>query len=406
MKRILFCDDEPNVTDGLKRMLRRYRREWDMAFVNSGREALERMARDRFDVLVTDMKMPGMDGVELLERVKENHPETVRIVLSGYSELEASLRAVPVAHQFLTKPCEPDVLRSVVERALALQNLLDEDRLKKVLGGIQTLPSLPKVYHELSAALVDPEVEVEKIAALVEQDPAVSMKVLQLVNSSFFALPHPVADMKQAVAYLGMNMLRNLVLALGVFQELRSEDERVHGFLQKTQEHSMLTARIAEKLIRKRSQAKNVAEFAFMAGLSHDIGRMVLALSFGEGYEEVMAFEAAGEWFVADREEEILGVSHAEVGGYLLGLWGLPYPVVEAVANHHRPSRVPAEGYDTLAAVHCADILAHLVTGQDGSAPEDHLDRVFLERVGGLDDLDGDLALARELSATVAGPVG
>ncbi len=119
-KTVLFVDDELNVLEGLRTRLHRQRSKWEMVFVQSGREALERLAQGDVDVLVTDMRMPEMDGVTLLKRAQEEYPRVVRIVLSGHAELEAALRAIHVAHQFLSKPCEAGVIENVVERAVLL----------------------------------------------------------------------------------------------------------------------------------------------------------------------------------------------------------------------------------------------------------------------------------------------
>ncbi len=365
MKRILFCDDEVKITDGLRRMLRRQRKEWDMVFVNSGREALEAMAKQHFDVLVTDMRMPGMDGAELMLKVQAMYPGTVRIVLSGYSEVEAALRAVPVAHQFLTKPCDPEVLKSIVQRACALHALLEDSKLQGILGGIDSLPSLPKHYHMLTKALADPEVDVEELASIVEQDAGISLKILQLVNSSFFALSQTISDISQAISYLGTNMLRNLVLGVEVFRGFKECDPKVAEAISKEQQHALLVSRIAQKIMQRMDKDRTLSEHAFIAGMMHDIGRMIMAIHLPEQFNETNRLvEKEGGW-VFPYEEKIMGVTHAEVGAYLLGLWGMPYPVVEAVANHHHPSRVSARRFDALAAVHLADSLAYGIEGSD-----------------------------------------
>ena len=95
------------------------------------------------DVIVTDMRMPAMDGAKLLEIVSGQWPEAIRIVLSGYAELEQTVRLVPFAHQYLSKPCQPQQLENVIERCLLLHELLNQPHLRAIVGRIRKLPSLP-----------------------------------------------------------------------------------------------------------------------------------------------------------------------------------------------------------------------------------------------------------------------
>ena len=380
-KKILFVDDEQRVLDGLQRMLHARRGEWEMTFVDGGQAALDALDQAPFDVIVSDMRMPGIDGATLLGRVQAEHPSTVRIVLSGHAELEAALRAVPVAHQFLCKPCQAETLREVVTRACGLQALLDDATLQETLGGIDTIPALPRVYNELVAALADPEVALADVAAIVEQDLGITAKILQLVNSSFFGIKRRIADIRQATACLGTTMIRNLALSVEVFRAFEGT-ALPRGFsLEEEQAHANLTARIARNLV---AGDKAQSESAFLAAVLHDLGRLILATKLPEVYQRAVA-ASHGERPSCETEEAQNGVSHAEIGAYLLGIWGMPYTVVEAVANHHHPARVRHESFDVLSAVHVADALAHEVSG--ATAPE--LDLDYLDSLGVVDQLPG-----------------
>ena len=131
---VLFVDDEPNVLDGLRRSLRGFRREWDMRFAPGGAAALAILGEAQADVVVSDMRMPGMNGDELLAEVRRRHPQTVRIVLTGECAREAMTRVTTLAHRVLTKPCDPDELRSAIQQAFALQGLLLGPHLGAVVG--------------------------------------------------------------------------------------------------------------------------------------------------------------------------------------------------------------------------------------------------------------------------------
>lgn len=376
MKHILFVDDEQRILDGLRRMLFHKNGEWTMVFAPGGAEALAALAQTPFDVIVTDMRMPQIDGATLLQRVKTTYPSVVRIVLSGHTELEAALRSVPVAHQFLTKPCDAGTLEEVVNRACQLQSLLNDTEVKKIAGGIDRLPALPKTYQALTAALINADTTVKEIAAIVEQDIAISAKVLQLANSAFFGLSRRVTNITTAVTYMGLNMLKNLALSVEVFRSF--DDHAALGIsLEQVQIHSLRCAHVAKRLLKDQRQAED----AFMAGLLHDVGKLLLAAHLPDKCAPIAHQAQTTQQPLHIVEQNAWGVTHAEIGAYLLGLWGLPYPIIEAVANHHAPARVPHTTFDTLSAVYVADRL--LQAGD--TAPETVLDMTYLDALGVVD---------------------
>lgn len=392
MKHIIFVDDEPRILHGLQRMLRGQRHEWEMTFVESGADAMDHLRSHQVDVIVSDMRMPVMDGAALLSLVQEQFPDVVRIVLSGHADMEAAMRALPVTHQFLSKPCDSDKMVAVISRACELMTQLNNDKLKSTIGKIDTLPAVPRVYQELSRSLADPEVAIEDIAAIVSKDVSISAKILQLVNSSFFGLASEITSMEQATSYLGLNMLRSLVLATEVFTGFASNRSLDVAWLEAEQQHVTLTARIARELVDDVSEKAD----AYMAAMLHDIGKLILATSIPASFEQALISSEQNGVALYQAEEEVNGVSHAEVGAYLLGLWGMPYPIVEAVANHHHPRRVPHDELGILGAVHIADTLAHDQLGQHQRA---HLDEIYIESIGCADQIDAWHELAASLVA-------
>jgi len=366
MRRVLFVDDEPRILEGLRRMLRPQRHEWEMAFAPGGEAALAMLEATPFDVIVSDMRMPGMDGAALLHRVREVFPQMVRIVLSGHTELSTALRVVPVAHQFLAKPCDAEMLRVAIERACHLKALLSDDSIRRTVTALGDLPSVPRTYEALTLALADPDVSLQKVARIVEQDVGVSAKVLQLVNSAFFGISHSMTNIQSAVSYLGINTLKNLVLSLEIFRAFKPERELPGFSLEGLQHHAQLVAHIAARL----PVPKHLTDIAVVAGMLHDVGKLILAWKLSERFEKKLAEAQEAHCPVYTVEERADGFSHAEIGAYLLGLWGLPYSVVEGVALHHGPNRVPHQSFDAVSAVYIANLLAHeLEASSGGEAP-------------------------------------
>jgi len=355
MKRILFVDDEPRVLKQVCEILAPQEGQWEMEFAQGGEHALKLLEAASFDVIVSDIKMPGMDGAALLNAVCQTHPGIVRIVLSSQNELEGALRAVPVAHQFLVKPCDLNTLRVAIERATSLSGLLSSKLLASIVGSVRDLPVLPRTYLALRQALANPETSIKQIVRIVEQDVAVSAKILQIVNSSFFGLPREISTVRTAVSFLGIDMVQNLVLSAEVFRVFE-QAAAIPGFsFEELHAHSQLVAKIAAQI----PASSHVRGVAIVAGLLHDVGKLVLATRSRNHFVRAIsgAREEARPLFSV--EEELIGVSHAEIGAHLLGIWGLPSPIVEAVAHHHHPERVPQEALDAIAIVHIANFLAH-----------------------------------------------
>jgi len=375
-------DDEVLVLQGLQRMLRPMREDWDMEFVESPEEALARMKEVSFDVVLSDMRMPGMNGAEFLSEVMGAYPETIRFILSGQVDPKLVFMCIGAAHQVLTKPCDPATLKSVVLRATKLGAALQSDTIKQIVGRMDRLPSIPALYVELVELMHDPEVSIDDVGTLISKDIAMTAKVLKLVNSAFFGIQRRVASTADAASYLGVDMIRSLVLSIHAFSQFESVD--MEGFCMETLwTHSVQTAAAAKVIARVEGAGKQLYDDAFAAGMLHDVGKLVLAANFQEQYREVLQLIKNKNMGCCTAEQQVFGASHADVGGYLLGLWGLPAPVVDAIALHHVPDCLGQASFTPLAAVHAANALVHRTRGAGaGASSEEVLDLAYLAELG------------------------
>jgi len=379
-KRILFVDDEPMLLNGLERSLHGMRKEWEMEFASGGKQALEALARAPFDVVVTDMRMPEIDGAQLLGQIKNKYPNTIRFVLSGQSDRETILRSIGPTHQYLSKPCDVEELKQKVAQAFGLRELLENPTLKEIVSRMATVPSLPSLYVRLTEALSQTDITVAKIASIIKQDMGMTTKVLQLVNSAFFALPSHISSAHQAVSLLGVDNIRAVVLSVHVFSELEGDPDR---HLAELWPHSLRTALFARAIVRSEHSPQAVEDDTFAAGLLHDVGRLVLASACREQYTQVSERLREAKTSRADAESQTFGCTHSEVGAYLLGLWGLPDSVVQAVAWHHQPSRSNISRFAPVIAVHVADAYHHRLHDPDYKVAA--LDESLLARLGLID---------------------
>ena len=379
-RRILFVDDEPNLLMGLQRVLRPMRSVWEMQFVSSAEEALRALANQTFDAVVTDMRMPGMTGAELLDKVREQSPHSVRIVLSGQSDRESILQSIAPAHQFLAKPCDPELLKSVLKRALGLTDLLENEPLQRFISRLTCIPSLPLLFEEVTRELRSSEPSASRLGELIAQDMAMTAKLLQMVNSAVYGVRAQVSEPKQAVLLLGLDTIQAMVLSLSIFSAF---DPRLLGPVQAERlwEHSVAVSASSRAIAEIEGIAGRALAPYRSAGLLHDIGKLIMAAADPKEYRRIEDIAIATATDQCQVEAQVWGCTHAQVGAYLLGIWGLPEAIVEAVAWSHNPSASPVTEFSPLAAVHVASALDAQVRPEYKQS-DSEVDEVFLERIG------------------------
>jgi HD-like signal output (HDOD) protein len=354
-KKILFVDDEPNILDGLRRMLRSLRADFDMYFAAGGQEALELMGKDRFDVVISDMRMPGMDGAQLLETIQKEYPHTIRIMLTGQADEDSILRTVGVVHQFLAKPCDPEKLKTILAQTSALQDIMSDGRLKDLVSRLGTLPSLPTVYAKLQKAIASPDVAISEVMGIIEQDIAMSAKVMQLVNSAFFGIYKKVESPGRAVALLGLDTIKILVLGIEIFSQVKIPREIFQ--IDTLWSHSLLVGKIAKAIAGHESEDKDLINNTFLAGILHDIGRLILVSELPDQYCQVIDLAREQKITLAVAEQMVFGAEQSAVGAYLIGLWGFPSPIVEGIGFNHSLDKYPTDSFTPALAVHIANVL-------------------------------------------------
>jgi len=376
-KRLLFVDDEAMVLDGLRRSLHGMRGEWEMCFVDSPSAALEALQHDPYDAIISDMRMPMMDGAELLEQVKRGYPSIVRIVLSGQSSRASVLRSITPAHQFLSKPCDPQELVVRLGQAFAMRDLLSNQSLKTMVSRLRSLPSLPVLYDELMGALRSKDASLVQIERIISKDIGMAAKILQLANSAFIGTRGQVSSLLHALTLIGTETVRTLVLSVHVFSQFE-DNSGVDVYLPALWDHSAKVAALAQQIAGSENCTKTIVEESFSAGLLHDIGKVVLLAEMPREYGRILQ---SNPGVVAALELEHLGCTHAQVGAYLVSIWGLPVPLVHAVAFHHRPSDSAETQFSALTAVHAAEAISSS-TDMSPVHGDIELDLKYLERLG------------------------
>jgi HD-like signal output (HDOD) protein/CheY-like chemotaxis protein len=350
MTTIVFVDDDTLVLQGLRRMLRTNVQDWKLHFVAGGPAALAFLDANAVDIVVSDMRMPDVDGAQVLAHARQRWPEAARIVLSGHSDREHVVRSLHESHQYMAKPLEAAQLLAVLHRAVRVRKLRSSHGLARV-GRLDHLPSLPKVYQQISAEMRQESGSMKSIGALIGSDPGLSAKVVQLANSAFFGLPRHVQSPVDAAVMLGLDVLRTIVLNTSLVTSLPEGLARA-AKLEEMAAAATESAALARKLAQAAGADRRTADLVFLASSLKDVGHLVLLSQQPDAYLK-WHHEGADPAAEAAR----FGLGHQEAGALLLGLWGLPDEVVEAVLFHHGP--VPSEVRQSFVAVltHLADRL-------------------------------------------------
>lgn len=373
---VLFVDDEPQALRDLERQLIAADVDWECEFASSGEEAIELMECSKFDAVVTDMRMPGMDGAVLLNYVSDHFPETVRIILSQASDRDAVLRSIVSMYQFLPKPCDAQVLKTTIDRGCSLRDILVSDSLQQLVGGLSHLPSVPTIYRQLTQELRNDDASISSIGRIVAQDAAMTAKVLQLVNSAIFCLSHHISDPIKAVSLLGASTLKSLVLAIGIFQEF--EDLGTSGFSADVlMHHCLRVSRMTKRIGQSESLDARALEDAMTAATLHDIGKLILHWIDPKTCAQAALKAEIDDIPLWQSERAIFGADHAAIGAYLLSVWGLPQSIVEIVALHHTPTQAYEMSFSPLTAVVASNFLCRAPVHPPLPTPDEELVRYF-----------------------------
>jgi HD-like signal output (HDOD) protein len=374
-------EDNPILLSLYATMLDEEPERWDVSTARDGERALELIEQGPYDVLVTDLGLPGVSGIELINQVRQRYPGCCRIILSGLKDQQVVARSLNATHQFLAKPFDISVLKATLDRVGSLDAFLADEALKSLVGQMGTLPSFPSLYLEIMKELGAEAPSVQWIAEIISQDPSMTAKLLQIANSAAMGLAHAVSSPFEAVQHLGFCTVRSLALTLHIFSPLGQT--AIQGFsVDALWGHVVRTGALARRLGQLEGAEPAEAEDAYIAGMLHDAGKLMLAQSLPRKFQSALALAAARPCPLHEAEREVLGANHAGVAAYLLALWGLPANIVEAVAFHHAPAKGHADGFSALTAVHAANALEHEFFDDNPAVPKPELDLAYLSSLG------------------------
>lgn len=395
MHRVLFVDDEPKILTGLRRMLRSLRHEWEMEFAESGQAALAILASASFDVIVSDARMPRMEGSELLSEVQKDYPDTARVILSGQCSRSSVLKCVGVAHQFLSKPCNSESLIRAIRQVCRLRDCVPAMATRVIVSRMTCLPSRADMYASLANQMSSATTSEKSVADTIARDVAMTLKMMQLVSSGFFGSPQRGVDVVRAVELLGIEMIRELMPLSNAFR-LPAVGEISDVRIQELSEHGVAVATAARRIAETVTDNRQAICESYVSGLLHQIGSLALAAGTActpQRADSLKGGNGADKSYEARSPRNSTG---SDAGGYLAALWGLPEAIVLAIGNHRSPGNCQKQAFGPLAAVHVAHVLLRQPE-EDNSGEGGTVDIDYLRSIGCADRLNDWRAICHEV---------
>lgn len=371
--KILFIDDHENVLHSLKLSLRSMRNEWDMSFAPSGAQGLDMFRQILPDVVVTDMRMPDMDGASVLRNIRKYKPDVGKIILSGYSDKETVIRNMQLANEYLSKPCRTEELIAAIRKTLSTNDIVLNSEIKNIIAEIETVPSCSDAYERLVSELSNGRNDPEIIGDIISQDIALSTNILRIVNCTFFNFPKQAGDIKHAVQMLGAQALLNIIKSSQLFEKLK-ELEEPEISLKMLWDHSIRVARFAKIIAAGSDLSETTSNDCVIASMFHDIGKFIFASKLKKQFSQVISLVKNENCTLDIAEKCILGSNHAEVGAYLLSRWGFSLEQVSILRFHHDPKVMDSESVTPQMVLFVADSMDHELVHIQNRFPRHTLD--------------------------------
>lgn len=380
-QRLLLVSEDAAWLRTVERDLRQHHPDWECHAVGSPLHAVERLRERTYQAIVLNVRAAA--DVSLATAIENQLQPVVRVILCAAELPEEAARWNAAGACVLPLEVRGVELADQIIRAERVRQWMADTGMKKLLGQCRKLPAVPKLYSQVTVELTSPRGSLELVAQSIAQDPVMTAKVLQVVNSAFFALGHPVNDPIEAVIFLGAERTRSLVLLAGVFSQF--ENSRCPGFsVEQLWNHSLQVATLARIIAIEEKHDPKISETAFTAGLIHDMGKLILAANLPAMHGTIEQLrQNKSDLPQREIEMQVLGTTHAELAACLLGTWGLPLPVLEAVSWHHCPAKSSDTGFTPLTAVHAANVFAYeMRCGSVTGAKAEEFDYGYLLRLG------------------------
>ncbi len=372
-------------------------KDWNIVRLDDPDTLISRLKIGRYDAIFLASSMQGYMERDILKRAMGIQKNCLRFQLGAPATTAQSTQlTLELTHRIFADPNAIDYITETTEQLLKINRLVQRVQNKYLVDDQHPLPQAPQVFNELTLELNNESTDAHSIAKIIEKDPTLAAKVIQIVNSAYFGIERPISHISEAVSIIGTRMLRGLALSSHVVNLYPAHKNWRYFSFEKINQRSLLVARLARDICKDIGADKGYVEQAFLAGLLQDIGILIMASQDPAKYLEIMRYAVAEEKSLYAAEKEITGFYHGEIGAALMAAWNIPPLTVEAILFHPVPSLSGDRVFRPLTAVHVADALLPPVWAKNATQMNNKLSEKYLSSIGHLKDLHRWKLLANE----------
>lgn len=346
---ILFVDSDREILTALDGVF--MESSYQRVLMTSYEDAMAYVTHNPVEMVVSDIRQQ-VNGLDFLRQVKARYPETIRVVLGTSADSRAIYKALEenTAKMYVFKSSDNRGLLGVVDKIFQMEAVLRDKKIMDLINNLDELPTIPSLYTRIKQMIQEDE-DVAKIAGLIEADQATTANILRIANSAFFGAK--TGSITQAIMYIGLSNVKSIILSNAVFNTAGPMGASIKELWQ----NATLTNRLTNHLYH-RITGKKIPNVFASAGLLHNIGMVILISHFTKVYAEILASGATSLAEQTELEKKLIGVTHQELGGYLLNWWELPLPIVEAALYHNTPLDEGVINRELVCCVHLASTIA------------------------------------------------
>ncbi|WP_415903163.1 HDOD domain-containing protein [Neptuniibacter sp. QD29_5] len=364
--------------------------EFNWAFVrlDSKDSLIDQLEQNTFDAVILPCSMRAIVDIELMAKLSRIQPHAVRVFLGAeFWNAGFKAKASEIAHRIYPNNVPIKEVAEELEYQIKLVKLLNRSSLQTYVSTVGCLPSPPSMYRQLTEAVNSDVADLTEISEIIEQDPSVVAQIMKQVNSAFFGFSRQISDLREAISLLGVRNLRSMALSSQLNNQFKEGQDWDQFSFEKMGQRSLLVARLAQAISRRAGASKAVQDQAFLAGLLHDLGVMIMAAHDPVQYKKLINYSVKKQKPIYLVEKAACGFFHGEVAAALLALWNLPPQVVEAVMLHHVPHLSSSKEFSPLTAVHVADAMLPSVDVAGECDLASSLSLRYLDQVGVMDEV-------------------
>lgn len=328
---------------------------WSVNIADNTKDAVDFVRGNDIDVIICDDEVADSKGLDVISSCSHERPGVLSFLRKSNSPTKEESIALSEKKVFvLPENLEEEGIYSHISRRVLLKSLSENLNLLSVIRKMKKMPTIPQLYHQITRELRKEDGSIEFVAGLISKEPSMATRILKAVNSPAYVLGYEITEVVHALLFLGKEATQAQILADSVFNSYPNQS--VAGLnLQEVWKHSINVSAIARRISMSIDSNKKSAEIACTAGVVHDLGKVLMATNLPDHYQQAVNYAKEERVPLVQAEEKVFGTNHAQVAASLMGLWSIPFRILNSVAYHHNPTGTMKKPPTSAMALYIAD---------------------------------------------------